>query len=231
MKISIIIPAYNERKTILEILRRLEAVSFSHLNIDKEIIIIDDGSTDGTREILKSLIGCQYLRVIFLSRNQGKGAALRRGFQEAKGEIITIQDADLEYNPEDLPNLIQPILKGRTKIVYGSRFSIKHKPRRQIFYLGNQLLTFLFWFFYGKTISDPWTCYKVFRRDLLKNLNLKSNGFELEIELTAKFLRSGYQILELPISYQSRTYAEGKKIRLRDGFKAIWTVIKYRYFY
>jgi len=399
MKLSIIIPVYNEEKTILELLRRVEAVNFP---IEREIIIVDDGSTDGTAQLLKSLThaddtrtnadsellyrdltykirgaafnvrkkiglghkesvyqkaleeelgslqlnfekekvidviyndkkigvyrpdflienkiileikalpfigknerqqiwtylkGSKYkllllinfaskdvqiervvydtarliprqsalsqrqsaLKVIFEEKNQGKGAALRRGFKVAGGEIIAIQDADLEYNPEDLPKLIQPILEGRADIVYGSRFLTKRKHGYPIFYLGNQLLSFLFLIFYGKKITDPWTCYKVFKKEIIRNIKLESRGFDLELELTAKFLRKGYtrsarqlvrsgkdqkqtfvsplaanyKILELPISYQSRTYKEGKKIKWTDGLKAFWTLIKYRFY-
>jgi glycosyltransferase involved in cell wall biosynthesis len=243
MKLSIIVPVYNEKETILEVLSRLGGINF---DIDYEIIIVDDGSTDGTTEILKSLINTnlstdnknireisgqirEHLRTIFLPKNCGKGAALRRGFQEARGDIIAIQDADLEYNPQELPKLIQSVLKGGgTEVVYGSRFLTKHKPGYKIPYLGNRFLSFLFWLLYGKLVNDPWTCYKIFKKDLLNGLNLESSGFELEIELTAKFLKCGYKILEIPISYKGRTYAEGKKIKIRDGLHAILTLIKYR---
>ena len=230
MILSIIIPVYNEKKTILEILKRLETVDFG---CDYEIVVVDDGSTDGTSALLKSKIKNQNekIRIIFKEKNEGKGAALRCGFQEANGEIVVIQDADLEYNPQDLPKLIQPILEGQTDIVYGSRFLIKQKARYKIFYLGNRLIAFLFFLFYGRKITDPWTCYKVFRKSIIQNLKLESNGFDMELEMTAKFLRQGHKILELPISYQSRTYAEGKKIKWIDGLKAIWTIIKYRFYH
>jgi len=241
MTLSIIIPVYNEKETILEILRRVEAVNFG---IPYEIIIIDDGSTDSTTQLLKSQfpisnfqtnskfqIPNSKIRVFFQDENSGKGAALRRGLEEATGEIIAIQDADLEYNPEDLPKLIQPILEGRADIVYGSRFLTKRKHGYPIFYLGNQLLSFLFLILYGKKITDPWTCYKVFKKEIIRNIKLESSGFDLELELTAKFLRKGYEILELPISYQSRTYKEGKKIKWTDGLKAFWTLIKYRFIF
>ncbi len=230
MILSIIIPVYNEKKTILEILKRLETVNFG---CDYEIVVVDDGSTDGTSALLKSKIKNQNekIRIIFKEKNEGKGAALRCGFQEARGEIIAIQDADLEYNPQDLPKLIQLIPRGQTDIVYGSRFLIKQKARYKIFYLGNRLIAFLFFIFYGRKITDPWTCYKVFRKSIIQNLRLESNGFEMELEMTTKFLRQGHKILELPISYQSRTYAEGKKIKWTDGLKAIWTIIKYRFYH
>lgn len=225
--LSIIIPVYNEEKTILEILRRVQVVDFG---IEYEIIVVDDDSTDGTRKLLESRIQNleSKIKIIFQERNQGKGAALRRGFKEASGEIIAIQDADLEYNPQELPKLIQPILEGRAQVVYGSRFLTKHKPRYKIPYLGNKLLSFLFKILYGRKINDPWTCYKIFKKDVIKDMNFQSNGFEFEMEFTAKILKRSYRILELPISYQSRTYEEGKKIKIQDGLRAIWTIIKYR---
>ncbi|MDD5164804.1 MAG: glycosyltransferase family 2 protein [Patescibacteria group bacterium] len=239
MTLSIVIPVYNEKKTILEILKRLEVVNFG---CDYEIIIIDDCSTDGTAALLKSEIlnpksetNSKFqilnskIRIFFQNKNSGKGAALRRGFQEASGEIIVVQDADLEYNPQDLPKLIQLILEGKTDIVYGSRFLIKQKAKYKIFYWGNRLIAFLFFLFYGQKITDPWTCYKVFKKSITQNLKLESNGFEMELEMTAKFLRRGYKILELPISYRSRTYTEGKKIKWIDGIKAIFTIIKYKF--
>jgi len=232
MKLSILIPVYNEKKTVLEILKRLEAVNFG---CDYEIIIVDDCSTDGTTQLLESGIWSaswrieSRIKILFQKQNQGKGAALRRGFQEARGEIIIVQDADLEYNPQDLPKLIQPILEGQADIVYGSRFLIKQKARYKIFYWGNRLIASLFFLFYGKKITDPWTCYKIFKKLIIQNLKLESNGFEMELEMTAKFLRQGHKILELPISYQSRTYAEGKKIKWIDGIKAILAIIKYRF--
>jgi len=227
MKLSIIIPVYNEKETILKLLSSLREIKFPCLT---EIIIIDDGSTDGTDQILKSL-SFPDLKVIFQKENYGKGAALRRGFKEAQGDLIAIQDADLEYNPQDLSKLVQIILKGKSEIVYGSRFLrlSKSQIRYPIFYLGNKLISFLFFLFYGVKITDPWTGYKVFKKSFLKDLNLKSSGFDLELELTAKFLRRGYKILEFPISYQSRSYQEGKKIKWTDGLKAIYKIIKYRF--
>ncbi len=224
MKLSIIIPVYNEKKTILELLGRVEAVDFG---VDREIIVVDDGSTDGTRQILK---GIGKHKVIFMPQNQGKGFALRRGFAEAEGDIIAIQDADLEYNPHELPKLIRPILEGQTEVVYGSRFLVSHHPGYYFYYLGNRLVALLFRLFYRTNLTDPYTCYKVFRRAILHNFSLISNGFEIEAELTAKILRSDCQILELPISYHHRTFGQGKKINWRDGFKAIRILIKYRFY-
>lgn len=174
--------------------------------------------------------GQKKYKIIFQDKNQGKGAALQKGFQAARGDIIVIQDADLEYNPQDLPKLIKPILEEKIKIVYGSRFLIKQKQKYKIFYWGNQLLVFLFFLFYGRKITDPWTCYKIFEKSIIHELNLQSNNFGMEIEMTAKFLRQGHKILELPISYQGRTYTEGKKIKWVDGLMAIWIIIKYRFY-
>ncbi|MDD2646402.1 MAG: glycosyltransferase family 2 protein [Patescibacteria group bacterium] len=228
MKLSIIIPVYNERKTILDLLERIKAVKF---DIDSEIIIIDDASTDGTREILKNVAQEEQnnYKIFFQEVNQGKGLALRRGFKEATGDIIAIQDADLEYNPQELPDLVRPISEGRAEVVYGSRFLTKHRPIYKIFYLGNRFLSFLFYLFYGHKINDPWTCYKVFKRNLIQSLELESNGFDLEIELTADFLKKKHKILEIPISYHPRLYKDGKKIKYTDGLRAIWAIAKYRY--
>jgi len=231
MKISIIVPVYNEEKTVLEMLRRVQAVD---LGMAKEIIVVDDGSTDGTTNILKKLTGVDHPptnapRVIFQGENRGKGSALRCGFQEARGDIIAVQDADLEYHPQELPSLIAPILQGQSRIVYGARFLRPHQPRYKLFYKGNRLISWLFGVIYGVRINDPWTGYKVFRREVLTPLHLTSQGFDLEIELTAKWLKAKEKIIELPISYQGRTYQEGKKIKWTDGIRALWAIIKYRF--
>jgi dolichol-phosphate mannosyltransferase len=228
MKLSIIIPVYNEEKTIGEILNQLRAVNFS---LETEFIIIEDGSIDRTRDVLKK-IGEQdsHFSLFYQIKNYGKGAALKLGIEKATGDFIAIQDADLEYNPQDLLRLLEPILRGEADVVYGSRFLTQNIFSNKISLLGNKSLSLLFKLFFGQIITDPWTCYKVFRKDCLKDISLYSNGFELEMELTDKFLRKGYHILELPISYQARSYKEGKKIKSFDGLKAIWTVIKYRYY-
>lgn len=228
MKLSIIIPAYNEEKTIKVVLDRLSIVDFG---IDYEVIIVDDGSTDDTKVILQALNKQEKnnYKIIFQGRNCGKGAALLRGFSEADGDIIAIQDADLEYDPHDLPKLIEPIFLGKTEIVYGARFLTQHQPRYKLFFWGNRFLAFLLSLLYGRKINDPWTCYKVFKKSVLKDLNLYSNGFDLEIELTSKFLKRNYIILEIPISYQSRGYKDGKKIKWQDGLKAIIAILKYRF--
>ncbi|MCH7759566.1 glycosyltransferase family 2 protein, partial [Patescibacteria group bacterium] len=220
MTLSIIIPVYNEKETILKLLKQVEAVDFG---VEYEIIIVDDCSTDGTRKLLHSLKGWTFksnIKVIFKDKNQGKGAALRRGFTEASGEIIIVQDADLEYQPQDLPQLIKPILQGQTSIVYGSRFLPPHdKNYFRLHYVGNYFMAWLFRFLYSTKITDPATCYKIFKREILNKIPpLRLNGFEMESEFTAKILRAGYQILELPIQYQARSLTEGKKLNWRHSF-------------
>ncbi len=227
MKLSIIIPAYNERVTILQLLDKVEKVYLPQ-DIKKEIIIIDDYSSDGTREMLKKLAG-QY-SIIYHNKNRGKGAAIKTGFKKASGDFIIIQDADLEYDPNEYSKLLQPILNGETQVVYGSRFLSKHNPRYKLFYLGNKFLSLLFSVLYGQKIRDMETCYKIFHRDVFKNIIIKSNRFNFEPEITAKVIKAGYKIKEVPISYQSRSFKEGKKIGWRDGISAIWTIIKYRFF-
>ena len=229
MKLSIIVPVYNEEKTIEEIIRRIEAVS---LPLEKEIILVEDGSTDGTREILKDLEK-KYL-VIYHPENYGKGQAIRSGLEEAKGDIILIQDADLEYSPKDYPELLRPILENKTEVVFGSRYLRKNYkiPNAYfLYYLGNKLTNWLLNLLYGSKLTDPWTCYKVFKGGVLKDLDLKSNCFEIEIEMTVKTLKKKYKILEVPVDYLPRKIKEGKKIRWwRDGFKGLFTIIKYRIF-
>lgn len=226
MKLSIIIPVFNEKNTINKLLNLVDEVKIS--GIEKEIIIIDDFSTDGTRDILEGLKN-KY-KIIFKEKNGGKGAAVKRGFLKASGDIILIQDADLEYNPEEYGKLLEPILKGETKVVYGSRFSESHKPKYKLFYWGNVFLSFLFSVLYGQKISDMETCYKVFKKEVLRGIKIKSNRFNFEPEITAKIIKAGYKIMEVPISYNSRSFKEGKKINWRDGVSAIFSLIKYRFF-
>jgi len=225
MKLSVIIPVYNERITIEEIVKRVEKV-----NVSKEIIIVDDSSTDGTREFLKGLKMAN-VRIIYHDKNAGKGQAIRTALPFVTGNIVIIQDADLEYNPEEYYKLIEPIEKGKAEVVYGSRILGKkfHSVSFQnfIFYLGGKSLSILTNFLYGSDITDEPTCYKVFKTDILKSLNLQCIGFEFCPEVTAKILKQGIKIHEVPISAFARSVKEGKKIRLKDWFIAVWTLIKY----
>jgi len=224
MKLSVIMPVYNEKDTIREIIKKIEAV-----NISKEIIIIDDCSSDGTREIIENEINQRNIIKLFHSKNCGKGYAIRTGLTKASGDIIIIQDADLEYDPEDYYKLVKPIMEGYASVVYGSRVLGKNKISYLRFALGGKFLSFLTNILYGSNITDEPTCYKVFKADLIKSLNLKCKGFEFCPEVTAKVLKKGYKIFELPISYFPRKIEEGKKINYKDGLQAIWTLIKYRF--
>jgi len=227
MKLSIIIPVYNEKSTIKEIIHRIKNVP-----IDKEIIIADDCSTDGTREILRKLQSEEYdkgeIKIIYHEKNMGKGWAIRTALKYVSGEIVIIQDADLEYEPEDYPRLIEPIVSGEASVVYGPR-SLGKKISYLSFYLGGQFLSFLTNILYGSHITDEATCYKVFRADVIKGINLKCERFEFCPEVTAKLLKKGYKIYEVPIHYYPRSIKEGKKINWKDGLEAIWTLIKYRF--
>ena len=226
MKLSIVIPVYNESETICEVVRRVEQVSG-----DKEIIIVDDGSTDGTRDLLERYKKREGFEVIFQPKNKGKGAALRAGFEIAKGEVIIIQDADLEYNPEDYPALLAPIFDKRADVVYGSRFL--GGPHRVLFfwhYLGNVFLTTLSNMFTNVNLSDMETGYKVFRRKILESITLKSNRFGFEPEFTCKVARKNFVIYEVPISYSGRDYSAGKKINWKDGVAALWFIFRFRFF-
>ncbi len=225
MKLSVVIPVYNEISTIEEILKRVQSVPQ-----DKEIIVIDDGSTDGTREWLEKLT-MQEITVLFHSENKGKGAALRTGFEQATGDIVIIQDADLEYDPRDYDCLISPIADGRADVVFGSRFL--GGPHRVLFfwhYVGNKVLTVLSNMLTNLNLSDMETGYKAFRTSLLQKIRIKSNRFGFEPEITAKFAKLKCRIYEVPISYSGRGYEEGKKITWRDGLAALFHVIRFRFF-
>ena len=225
MKISVVIPVYNEETTLRRIVEKVrEALD------NLEIIIVDDCSTDGTREVLED-IAKEGIKVITHDRNSGKGAALRTGFENVSGDIVIIQDADLEYDPRDYPNLLQPILDGRADVVYGSRFL--GGPHRVLFfwhYIGNKLLTCFSNMMTNLNLTDMETCYKVFRADLLKKIRFQSNRFGFEPEFTAKVARLGLRIYETPISYSGRDYSEGKKITWKDGMAAVFHITYYRFF-
>lgn len=224
MKLSVIIPAYNEEGAILKLIKIVENVNIGQ--IKKELIIIDDCSTDSTRELLKKI---KNHKIFFHEKNKGKGSAIRTGLKHATGDIIIIQDADLEYDPNEYPKLLKPILKGKTKVVYGSRFLRKHKAKYQFYYLGNIFLSFVTRLLYFRKITDMETCYKVFKREVIKKINLKARRFDFEPETTAKIIKKGYKIIEIPISYKCRDFREGKKISWKDGIKAVWYLLKYRF--
>ena len=224
-KITILIPVYNEVDTLKKILEKVENTDFCGL--EKEIILIDDCSTDGTKEIYPSLP----YKVLYHDVNQGKGAALRDGFKEATGDIIVIQDADLEYDPVDYKDLIKLILENKADVAYGSRLNGGKPSRAFMFHhlLGNKLLTFVTNVLYNTTLTDMETCYKAFRADFIKDIEIKSNRFDFEPEITAKVLKKGARLYELSISYYGRDFSEGKKITWKDGFHALWALIKFRF--
>lgn len=227
MKLTIIIPVYNERNSVEEIIRKVRNSNIG--KIEKEIIIVDDFSNDGTREILNKMKN-EDLQIIFKDKNEGKGSAVREGLNCAKGDIILIQDADLEYDPNEYLKLISPILKGDTDIVYGSRFLKKDRNKIKLnrFYIANRILSLITSLLFFRKITDMETCYKVFRKEVIKKISIKSNRFGLEPELTSKIINRGHKIIEVPISYSPRSKKEGKKIDLFDGFEAIWCLIRYR---
>lgn len=228
-RLTILLPVFNEVRTIREILRQVDAADAAGL--EKELIIVDDGSTDGTREFLQTLDSLKTsARVLFHAQNMGKGAALRTALTYAAGEIILIQDADLEYDPKEYAELLEPILTGRADVVYGSRVR-GGKPVRDfsLMYLwGNRFVTFVANLLYRGALTDMETCYKVFRADVIKNIQIRSNRFDFEPEITAKLLKRRYKIVEVPISYYGRDRAEGKKLSWRDGIGALWTLVKCR---
>ena len=225
-RLSVVIPVYNERDTLAEILRRVRAVP-----IPKEIILVDDGSTDGTRDLLAELDGQDDLRILYHDRNRGKGAAIRTGFEHASGDVVLVQDADLEYDPAHYSELIRPIVEGAADVVYGSRFQATGPHRVLYFwhYVANRVLTTLSNMFTDLNLTDVETCYKVFRREVIQAIapTLKEDRFGIEMELTAKIARRKLRIYELGITYFGRTYHEGKKIGLRDAFRALWCIVRY----
>lgn len=225
MNLSIVIPVFNEVENIVEILKRVQATKLA-----KEIIVVDDGSKDGTRDTLRILDGKENVRVILHERNQGKGAAVVTGLRAALGDVLLIQDADLEYDPRDYPVLLQPIEEGKADVVYGSRFlGAPHRVTMFWHLMANRMLTFMTNILYNTILTDMETGYKVFRREVIENMKIRAKRFDFEPEFTAKVLKSNYRIFEVPISFNPRDYSQGKKIKLKDAFEAVWTLLKYRF--
>lgn len=225
MKLTVIIPAYNEKNTIQEIVRRVQAMKM----VD-EIIIVDDGSTDGTRALIATMDDKDNVRVIFHEKNQGKGAAVRTGISAANGEVLMIQDADLEYDPREYPNLMKPIEEGLADVVYGSRFL--GAPHRAILFwnmVANKLLTLMTNILYNNILTDMETGYKVFKREVVADMKIHAKRFDFEPEFTAKILKKNVRVFEVPITFNPRDYSEGKKIKMKDAFEAVWTLLKYRF--
>jgi len=222
--LSVVVPVFNERSTIAEIIRRVLAV---RLRI--QLIVVDDGSSDGTRGILTDLQRELGFTLILQPKNGGKGSALRRGFEEVNGDLVIIQDADLEYSPEEFPALIELICQGRADVVYGSRFLGRHRVFMFSHYVGNRIVTMLANVLYNTMLTDMETCYKVMRTEVLRSFTLKSDGFGIEPEMTAKIFKRGYRVYEIPITYDGRGYEQGKKITWRDGIVALWVLIRYRF--
>src|SRR6266498_1624012 len=225
MNLSVVIPVFNEVENIEEIIKRVQFTKLA-----KEIIVVDDGSQDGTRDVLQTLDGKKKVRVILHERNRGKGAAVVTGMNAAKGDILLIQDADLEYDPRDYPILIQPIIEGVADVVYGSRFlGGPHRVTMFWHMIANRILTFMTNILYNTILSDMETGYKVFRCDVIQGMVIRAKGFDFEPEFTAKVLKRNYRIFEVPISFNPRDYSQGKKIKLKDAFEAVWTLLKYRF--
>jgi glycosyltransferase involved in cell wall biosynthesis len=222
---TVIVPVYNERTTVAEIVRRVRAVE---VPLVLDVVVVDDGSTDGTDKVLAA-IEDSTVRVVTHEKNQGKGAAIRTGLARAHGDLVLIQDADLEYDPDDWPRLLEPVLKHKALVVYGSRFTGERKNMLPLHWMGNRLLSLVTNILYSSTLSDMETCYKLFDRRVLDGITVVSNRFDFEPEITAKILRRGYRIYEVPISYAGREMAEGKKITWRDGFGALRALVRFRF--
>jgi glycosyltransferase involved in cell wall biosynthesis len=223
--LSVIVPVFNERSTVAEVIRRIRAAD---IKVDLEVIVVDDGSSDGTDKVLAAM-GDSTIRVIDHGTNRGKGAAIRTGLAVARGDLVLIQDADLEYDPHDWPKLLEPILRRKAQVVYGSRFTGERKNMLPLHWVGNRFLSLVTNLLYSSTLSDMETCYKLFDRRVLEGITIQSDRFDFEPEITAKVLRRGYRIYEVPISYAGREPDEGKKITWRDGFGALKALVKYRF--
>jgi glycosyltransferase involved in cell wall biosynthesis len=222
--LSVVMPVYNEIETVEEIIRRVLAVP-----LRTQLIVVDDCSSDGTRDVLSRLQPELGFTLLLQPHNQGKGAALRRGFEEVRGDLVVIQDADLEYSPEEFPQLIELICEGRADVVFGSRFLGRHRVFLFTHFVGNRIVTLLTNLLYNTMLTDMETCYKVMRTEVLRSMRLRSNGFGIEPEMTAKIFKRGYRVYEVPITYDGRGYQEGKKITWRDGVVALWVLLKYRF--
>ena len=225
MLLSIVIPVYNEKNTLLQIIQKIDELPSS---LNREMILVDDGSTDGSREILKTLENRKDVKVIYKEKNTGKGDSLKVGFKNSRGEYVIVQDADLEYDPKDYFKLLDVIQNTEKTVVYGSRFTGTYKDMSALHYYGNKFLTFITNLLYGVWLTDMETCYKLFPGNFIRGLELKANRFDFEPEITAKIIKNKFKIVEVPITYYGRTHFEGKKITWKDGFNAIWSLIKYR---
>jgi len=229
MKLSILVPVFNEENTIMDLLKKLDRVGYE---IPKEIIVVNDGSTDGTyRQLLKTQKIVKDIRIISYKKNKGKGYAIRQAIKNINGNIIIIQDADFEYNPEEISKLIRPIIDGKYKVVYGSRFLGSCKDMKFSFLLGNKVLTFVTNLLFDTKLTDMETCYKTIDRNVLEEFNLESDGFEIEAEITAKILKNGYRIKEIPVAYEARSKEAGKKIKITDGLKNLIILLKIKLFH